>query len=330
MQSSPSPSRRGLRFFFRVLLILPGVPLTLLIAAAGVGPDDALANLRQWANTLGIEQLPPWLTALITNHQLFWAALLALLLNIALMIVILYAYPIRIRALVALIIFLGVVSIIPLLFFPESITVERWMPASDDTTLKAVLPAESFVDWETKKHTADDLTQSDAQERLVPQEILQDLKSKRQRVNDLTHQLNELIAQQQSYGKPTSSADIDSLKLQVQRAGGELHDAQARANEYIVPTTQKAVTDRAEAQARVEQYLRQQLGTGKLIARGIPNDAPPHDNEQIIIKPAQWQYLRLSISTADATDNKGTVFKGVEIGKSKKRPDLPEWAVMRL
>jgi hypothetical protein len=76
MQSSPSPSRRGLRFFFRVLSILTGVPFALLIAAASVGPDDVLANLRKWANTLGIEQLPPWLTALITNYQLFWAALL--------------------------------------------------------------------------------------------------------------------------------------------------------------------------------------------------------------------------------------------------------------
>jgi hypothetical protein len=325
MQSSPSSSRRRLRFFFRVLSIVPGVPLTLLIAAAGVGPDDALANLRKWANTLGIEQLPPWLTALITNYQLLWAALLALLLYIALMIVIFYAYPIWIRALVALIIFLSVGSIIPLLFFPESITVERWMPASDDTTMKAVLPAEIFADWETKKHTADDLTQPDTEQRLVPQEMLQDLESKRQRVNDLTHQLQKLAAQQLAYGKPPSaSADFDPLKLQEQIAGAELTEAQLRVNDVIGPKADKAVSERTAAQAHVEQYLRQQLGTGKLIARGIPNDAPPHDNEQIIIKPAQWQYLRLSISTADATDNKGgTVFKGVEIGKSKKRPDLP-------
>jgi hypothetical protein len=152
-------------------------------------------------------------------------------------------------------------------------------------------------------------------------EIFADLETKKQRANDLTRQLNELVAQQMSYGKPTSSADIDSLKSQVQRAGGELHEAQVRVNDILAPKREKAVSERTAAQARVEQYLRQQLGTGKLIARGIPNDAPPHDNEQIIIKPAQWQYLRLSISTADATDNKGTVFKGVEIGKSKKRPD---------
>jgi hypothetical protein len=175
-----------------------------------------------------------------------------------------------------------------------------------------------FEDWETKKRTADDLTQADiAEHRLVPPEMLQDLESKRQRVNDLTHQRDELVAQQLSYGKPPSSSDIDSLKSQVLRAGGELREAQVRANEYIVPTLQKAVSERTTAQARVEQYLRQQLGTGKLIARGIPNEAPPHHNEQIVIKPAQWQYLRLSISTADAWDDKGKVFKGVEIERPK-------------
>ena len=199
----------------------------------------------------------------------------------------------------------------------------KWSLASDETTIKAVLPAEIFADWETKKHTADDLAQPDTEQRLVPQEIFADRETKKQRVNDLTHQLNELVAQQISYGKPPSSADIDALRLQVQRAAGELHDAQGRVNEYIEPKRQKALSERTSAQARIEKYLRQQLGTGKLIARGIPNDAPPHDNEQIIIKPAQWQYLRLSISTADATDNKGTVFKGVEIGTSKKLPDLP-------
>jgi hypothetical protein len=69
---------------------------------------------------------------------------------------------------------------------------------------------------------------------------------------------------------------------------------------------------------RVEEYISSELlAKGKLIARGIPNEAPPHDNEQIDIKPAQWQYLRFTVS-GDALDSKGaTVFKGLEIGKPK-------------
>jgi hypothetical protein len=230
------------------------------------------------------------------------------------------AYPTWVKVLVAGTMLMITASAFALVFSPKTIPVEKWLLASDDTTIKTVLPAEIFADWETKKHTADDLTQPDTEQRLVPQEMWQDLESKRQRVNDLTHQLNNLAAQQLAYGKPPSaSADYDSLKLQAQRAGGELAEVQVRVNDYIVPKTEKAVSERTAARARVEQYLvRELLAPGKLIARGIPNEAPPHDNEQIIIKPAQWQYLRLSISTGDATDDKGlTVFKGVEIGKPK-------------
>jgi hypothetical protein len=180
-----------------------------------------------------------------------------------------------------------------------------------------------FADWETKTHTADDLTRPDAQQRLVPKEMLQDVETKKHKVEDLSHQLEVLSAQQLGYGEkpPSPSTNIGGppLQLRVQKAQRELTEAEARVSAYFDPKVNKAVNDRIAAEARVDQYIRQLLATGKLIARGIPNESPPHDNEQVIIKPAQWQYLRLSISNGDATDTGkvGTVFKGVEIGRPK-------------
>ena len=165
---------------------------------------------------------------------------------------------------------------------PHSQAVEEWLLASDEATIKALVPGEMFEDWETKKQTED----------------------------DLTHQLQKLAAQQLGVGdKPPSPSGIPaSFRLAVQKAGNE----------------------RNAAEVRIEEYIRSELlAKGKLIARGIPNEAPPHDNEQIDIKPAQWQYLLLSVSTraggwgyrraGDAVDGTSgaTVFKGVEIGRPK-------------
>jgi hypothetical protein len=145
---------------------------------------------------------------------------------------------------------------------------------------------------------------------LVPGDMFQDWQIKKQTEDDLTRQLNDLSAQQLGVGAspPSPSADLSSLRLKVQRAQNE----------------------RGAAEDRIVQYLsRELLATGKLVARGIPNEAPPHDNEQITIKPAQWQYLLLTLSqparalysgrqAGDAVDYKGTtVFKGVEIGRPK-------------
>jgi hypothetical protein len=220
---------------------------------------------------------------------------------------------------------------------PPTALVDKWLLVLDNSAIKALVPAEMFEDWETKKHTVDELT-----ERLpsplapqVPQEMLQDVETKKHRLDDLIHQREELAAQQLGYGKnpPSPSADIGELNLEVQRAQRELTEAEARVSKYVDPMAVKATNERNKAEhkineaigernettARVEQYLVSELlAPGKLIARGIPNEAPPHDNEQIIIKPAQWQYLRLSISTGEAADDKGTVvFKGVEIGKPR-------------
>jgi hypothetical protein len=201
--------------------------------------------------------------------------------------------------------------------------VKQWLVVSDAATVKAVVPAEMFADWESNTHTADDLTRPDAKQRLVPKEMLQDVETAKHKVEDLSHQLNEQSAQQLDYAEkpPSPPANIGELPLQlrVQRAQREQTEAEARVSAYFDPKVNKAVNDRIAAEARVDQYLRQLLATGKIIARGIPNEAPPHDNEQIIIKPAQWQYLRISISTGDATDtNKvGPVFRGVEIGRPK-------------
>jgi hypothetical protein len=139
--------------------------------------------------------------------------------------------------------------------------------------------------------------------------MFEDWETKKQMEDDLTHQLQKLAAQQLGVGdKPPSPSGIPaSLQLAVQKAGNE----------------------RNAAEVRIEQHIsRELLAKGKLISRGIPNEAPPHDNEQVMIKPAQWQYILLSVSprvgafgyrrAGDAVDSKGaTVFKGVEVGKPK-------------
>jgi hypothetical protein len=177
-------------------------------------------------------------------------------------------------------IFSSVASIVPPLFFPRSITVERWMLASDDATLKAILPKEMFQDWETKKQAVGDLV--DQREKLAVQLDTQHL------------------------GPLSASPDYVSLELKIQKASTELRTTQTR----------------------IEQYInRDLLAEGKFIARGFPNEAPPHDNEQIIIKPAQWQYLRIYFdnrgNAVDVTTTPKIVFKGVEIGKPKEQAIFP-------
>jgi hypothetical protein len=97
---------------------------------------------------------------------------------------------------------------------------------------------------------------------------------------------------------------------------------------------QKASNERNAVEVRIEQYISLELlGKGKLIARGIPNEAPPHDNEQIVIKPAQWQYLRLSVSSraggfgdrqaGDAVDSKGATVQGRGDWKGKRTAIKP-------
>jgi hypothetical protein len=145
---------------------------------------------------------------------------------------------------------------------------------------------------------------------LVPEDMFQDWLAKKQTEDDLTRQLNDLAAQQLGVGEspPSPSADTGSLRLRVQRASNERYAAEDRIEKYI---------------------SRELLAKGTLIARGIPNEAPLHDNEQITIKPAQWQYLVLIVSqparafsgkqAGDAVDSRtgATVFKGIEIGRPK-------------
>jgi hypothetical protein len=230
-------------------------------------------------------------------------------------------YPAWVKVLLAVTIVLSAVSLLALLFSPKTIPVDQWLIASDDATIKGIVPIEMFEDLETTRHTADDLTQPDSEQRLVPKEMLQDVERKKHRLDDLSNQLHELAAQQLGYGEksPSPSGNVGvPLQLQVQKAQYELSKAQDRINEYLDPKRAKAMSDRSSAEARAEQYIREMLSRGKLIARGIPNEAPPHDNEQIVIKPAQWQYLRLSIASGDAADDKGTtIFKGVEIGRPR-------------
>lgn len=233
---------------------------------------------------------------------------------------VLAAYPPWVKILVAVTITMMAASALELLLSPkrvpvETVTVDKWLLASNETYIKALVPEDMFEDWQ-KKRVAD--------YKPIPQEMLEEVETKKHTVDDLIHQVQELAAQQLGYGNnPLSpSADIGELKLKQQRAERELAEAQQRVNDYvsryITPKVYGVNSERNAAKERVEQFLREKLATGKLVARGIPNEAPPHENEQIIIRPSQWQYLQLSISTGNVTDDKGTVFKGVEIGKPKE------------
>jgi len=89
---------------------------------------------------------------------------------------------------------------------------------------------------------------------LVPGEMFEDWETKKQTEDDLTHQLQKLAAQQLGVGeKPPSPSGIPaSLRLAVQKAGNE----------------------RNAAEVRIEQHISRELAKGKLISRGIPNEAP--------------------------------------------------------
>jgi hypothetical protein len=67
------------------------------------------------------------------------------------------AYPTWVKVLVGVSILLIAISVIALLFSPKTVPVERWLLASDDATIKALVPAEMLQDLETKKQTAKDL-----------------------------------------------------------------------------------------------------------------------------------------------------------------------------
>jgi hypothetical protein len=61
-----------MRLVFRVLWSLWLLAFTMLIAAAQVGPDDAVANLAKWARKFGVAAPPPWLTNPSADR---WAAM---------------------------------------------------------------------------------------------------------------------------------------------------------------------------------------------------------------------------------------------------------------
>ena len=51
----------------------------------------------------------------------------------------------------------GVVWVATLVVTPKVEPVERWLPASDEATIKAFLPGDLFQDWKTKNEIANDL-----------------------------------------------------------------------------------------------------------------------------------------------------------------------------
>src|SRR6266851_8657787 len=66
------------------------------------------------------------------------------------------AYPAWVKILVGASILMIAISVIALLFSPKTVPVERWLLASDDATIKALVPGEMLLDLEAKKQTAED------------------------------------------------------------------------------------------------------------------------------------------------------------------------------
>ena len=69
------------------------------------------------------------------------------------------AYPIWVRVLVGITILMCASSILAVLLSSKTIPVDKWLPVSDNSTIKALVPTEMFDEWETKKHTVDELTE---------------------------------------------------------------------------------------------------------------------------------------------------------------------------
>jgi hypothetical protein len=180
-------------------------------------------------------------------------------------------YATWVKVLVALTILMVAILIIALLFSPKTVPIEKWLLASDVTTVaKAVVPDEMFQEWQKRQHNAAE-------------------------ARDQIKQLADELATQ------NISIYTSTEYKALMGKGGE------------------ASSDENLSFQQIERYITGELAQGKWLARGIPNEAPLHDNEQIMIKPAQWQYLRLSLSGGDAIDRKSNdvVYKGVEIGRPK-------------
>jgi hypothetical protein len=147
----------------------------------------------------------------------------------------------------------------------------KWLLASDETTIKAVVPDKMFQEWKMRQR-------SEAA------------------IND---QLNKLGAEQAEHrvDASTYSMEFNSLETKIRTA----------------------INERVASEQQIDQYIAKQLADGKWLARGIPNEAPPHDNDQIVIKPAQWQYLQFTVhgDAIDPNRSPGAAFKGVEISMPK-------------
>jgi hypothetical protein len=118
------------------------------------------------------------------------------------MIPLLSAYPWWVKLTAGIMIAMATAFLLELLFVPKEIPVVRWLPPSDDATIKEFVPAEMYQEWETKKKDED----------------------------AAADQLARLAAQQLGVGEnpPSPSADRTSLQLKRQRAGNERNAVEVR------------------------------------------------------------------------------------------------------
>ena len=94
--------------------------------------------------------------------------------------------------------------------------------------------------------------------------MFEDWETTKQTEDDPTHQLEKLAAQQLGVKPPSPSGIPTSLRLAVQKASNERNAAEVRIEEYISSEL---------------------LAKGKLIARGIPNEAPHTTMNRSISNP---------------------------------------------
>jgi hypothetical protein len=153
----------------------------------------------------------------------------------------------------------------------------------------------------------------DAIDKFLPADLVRDWHTKMETETRLNKERNEVVItiNQKSKPPPNISPDAELLGLEDKKTTLELELGEAQ-------------TQRTDAENRVREQLIAALVTGKLIAHGIPTGTGPGENEQVTIKPAQWQYLNFQYVHAHQgfyaardfrTADNNIGYDGLEIGK---------------
>ena len=127
------------------------------------------------------------------------------------------------------------------------------------------------------------LLPKDAIERFLPSDLVRDWYKMTESLKMLETQLGELQRtinqKQQTNSPPNPSVEEEIRGLRTQESSIQTEENNIRRKQNL-------------AEGRVRELLISSLVEGRLIARGIPTGLAPRENDQVVIKPAQWQFLQ--------------------------------------